>query len=87
MNKLTCVLGCDASNTTGLVDRLEAQGMITRSKDPSDKRVTMIGLSKQGAKRRTELLQALAVADRLGLNELTNEQAAGLDSMLSKHRH
>ena len=34
MGRLACALGCDASNVTGIVDRLEQRGLIERR--PSD---------------------------------------------------
>ncbi len=41
-------LWCDVSNVTGLVARLEAQGLVWREPDPSDQRVKRVGLTGRG---------------------------------------
>ncbi len=87
MNKLTCMLGCDASNTTGLVDRLESQDMITRSKDPSDKRVSMISLSDNGVNTREELLKELSHKDKLNLGSLSEEQHSVMKTIMTVCHH
>ncbi len=52
-------LSCDASFMTGMVDRLEEDGLIERRPDPSDRRVTLIALTAAGAKLRGRALAAL----------------------------
>jgi DNA-binding MarR family transcriptional regulator len=42
MVKLAESMGCDASNITGLVDRLEAKGLVVRAADSGDRRVKRI---------------------------------------------
>jgi DNA-binding MarR family transcriptional regulator len=49
MTELANALCCDASNVTGLVDRLETRGLIERAASPDDRRVKMIALTKAGA--------------------------------------
>src|SRR5882724_9247020 len=39
MRRLAETLGCDASNVTGLVDRLEARGLVERRPSSEDRRV------------------------------------------------
>lgn len=41
-------LGCDASNVTGLVDRLEARGLVERQNAPHDRRVKLLALTAEG---------------------------------------
>src|SRR5262245_32090841 len=41
MNELAGALGCDASNVTGLVDKLETRGLIERQTVRKDRRVKM----------------------------------------------
>jgi DNA-binding MarR family transcriptional regulator len=43
--------GTSATNITGLVDGLEAEGLVTRKVDPNDRRVTLITLTPEGDKR------------------------------------
>ena len=52
-------LSCDASFMTGMVDRLEEDGLIERRPDPGDRRVTLIALTDKGAKFRDRALAAL----------------------------
>jgi MarR family transcriptional regulator, organic hydroperoxide resistance regulator len=59
MNVLADTLGCDASNITGLVDKLEARGLIQRQPDRADRRVKMIVVTEAGARFRKKLLSRL----------------------------
>jgi DNA-binding MarR family transcriptional regulator len=52
-------LSCDASFMTGMVDRLEEDGLIERRPDPDDRRVTLIALTDEGADFRDQALAAL----------------------------
>ncbi|AUG82014.1 hypothetical protein CFP65_7433 [Kitasatospora sp. MMS16-BH015] len=80
MRTLAELLACDASNVTGIVDRLEAHGLARREPDPADRRVKRVGLTEQGertvreirAELRTTLsgLDGLAEPDRQTLHQL-----------------
>lgn len=52
-------LFCDASNVTGMVDRLEARGLLERREDPRDRRVKRIALTDEGAAVREQVLERL----------------------------
>jgi DNA-binding MarR family transcriptional regulator len=52
-------LSCDASFMTGMVDRLEEDGLIERRPDPGDRRVTLIAVTEKGAELRERALAAL----------------------------
>jgi MarR family transcriptional regulator, organic hydroperoxide resistance regulator len=52
-------LFCDASNVTGMVDRLEARGLLERRDDPRDRRVKLIALTDEGAVLRERVLERL----------------------------
>ncbi len=41
-------LWCDVSNVTGLVARLEEQGLVLRGADPSDQRVKLVRITERG---------------------------------------
>ncbi len=43
--------GTSATNITGLIDSLEAEGLVTRNVDPNDRRVTLIMLTAEGERR------------------------------------
>jgi DNA-binding MarR family transcriptional regulator len=56
MSDVANTLGCDASNVTGLVDRLEAHSLIERRPDDKDRRVKMVAVTAKGARLRARLL-------------------------------
>ena len=60
MNGLADALDCDASNITGLVDKLEIRGLIERQPGRGDRRVKMIALTRKGIKFRAKLLERLS---------------------------
>ena len=49
-------LGCDASNVTGIVDRLEARGLVERTACAHDRRVRMLRLTPRGAQMRARIV-------------------------------
>lgn len=48
MRQLAQLLGCDASNVTGLTDRLERRGLVERRGLPSDRRVKQVAVTPEG---------------------------------------
>jgi len=48
MRSLAQRMHCDPSNITGIVDRLEAKGLVERSADPKDRRVTRVAPTRSG---------------------------------------
>ncbi|MGH7763726.1 MAG: MarR family winged helix-turn-helix transcriptional regulator [Candidatus Dormibacteraceae bacterium] len=50
--------GCDPSNATWLVDRLERQGLASREIVEADRRVKSVVLTPKGARLRVRLLEA-----------------------------
>jgi MarR family transcriptional regulator, organic hydroperoxide resistance regulator len=57
MARLADTLRCDASNVTGLVDRLEARGLVQRRPSADDRRVKVIQLTPTGSRLRAQLLR------------------------------
>ena len=57
MTELAVMLACDNSNVTGLVDRLEARGLVARRPAPEDRRVKHVVLTSAGMRVRTQLLE------------------------------
>jgi DNA-binding MarR family transcriptional regulator len=60
MSRLADTLSCDASNVTGLVDRLESRGLVRREPSPQDRRVKVLQLTPTGAQLRAQLLKRMA---------------------------
>ncbi len=48
MRGLADRMGCDPSNITGMVDRLEEKGLVERTADPSDRRVKRVAATPAG---------------------------------------
>jgi len=59
MRELAAEWGCDASNATGMVDRLEKQGLAERRTIATDRRVKLVVLTRRGLQTRTALREAL----------------------------
>ncbi len=59
MRELAERLKSDPSNVTGLIDRLEARGLVERRPDPSDRRVKGLALTSAGARMRERLFARL----------------------------
>jgi DNA-binding MarR family transcriptional regulator len=59
-NELAEQIFCDASNVTGVVDRLESKGLVERRPSPGDRRVKLIALTRKGARLRERLHELLA---------------------------
>jgi DNA-binding MarR family transcriptional regulator len=62
MSELAGLLGCDSSNVTGLVDRLEARKLVARQPSVEDRRVKNVVLTEDGEALRERMLAALAEA-------------------------
>jgi DNA-binding MarR family transcriptional regulator len=57
MSDLAERLVCDASNVTGIADRLEARGFLERRAGEGDRRVKVLALTAAGAEVRERILE------------------------------
>ena len=83
MSRLAEVLSCDASNVTGLVDRLEARGLLARRPSPGDRRVKVLALTPQGARLRGQMLRHMT-GQPLPLSSLTPDERRALVGLLER---
>ena len=60
MGRLARGLACDASNVTGIVDRLEARGLIERRPGAGDRRVKVLVVTREGERLRATMLARMA---------------------------
>jgi DNA-binding MarR family transcriptional regulator len=60
MKQLAATLSCDASNVTGLVDRLESRGLVRRLPGRADRRVKELDLTPTGVQLRAQLVERMA---------------------------
>jgi MarR family transcriptional regulator, organic hydroperoxide resistance regulator len=81
MSRLAETLSCDASNVTGLVDRLESRGLVQRRPSPRDRRVKVLQLTPTGSRLRTHLLRRMA-GKSLPLSRLSLDQQRTLVKIL-----
>ena len=80
MRDLADRLCCDASNVTGIVDRLEARGVVERQVVPGDRRVKRLVLTEEGRRlwqahhdrvlADVPLVAGLSAEERIALYEL-----------------
>ena len=62
MSELASRLGCDSSNVTGLVDRLEAGKLVARQPSCDDRRVKHVVLTEAGHAMRQRMLDQIGQA-------------------------
>ncbi len=60
MGRLAETLACDASNVTGLVDRLEMRKLVERRPSPHDRRVKVLALTPAGVRLRALLRRRMS---------------------------
>jgi MarR family transcriptional regulator, organic hydroperoxide resistance regulator len=90
MRALADELSCDASNATGLVDRLEARGLLERRPDADDRRVKRVCLTAAGRRilekvearflRPPPAIAALNAADQRALLEILERALANAEA-------
>src|SRR4051812_31159184 len=59
MGKIAEALACDASNVTGLIDRLESRGLVRRLASTADRRVKVLELTPAGVRLRSIVLERM----------------------------
>jgi DNA-binding MarR family transcriptional regulator len=77
-------LSCVKSNVTQLVDRLEADGLVERKPDPSDRRSRLAVLTPAGRKACKEGTRLQHEAERDLLARLSKNEAQQLGALLGK---
>jgi MarR family transcriptional regulator, organic hydroperoxide resistance regulator len=60
MSALAERLFCDASNVTGIVDRLEARGLVERRSAEGDRRVKALAITAAGVELRGEVMEIMS---------------------------
>lgn len=83
MGELARRLGCDNSNITGIVDRLESRGLIARSPSPEDRRVKLLVLTERGEELRRLGVERFTTPAP-GIAALTKEEQRTLRDLLRK---
>ncbi len=82
MNEAAGKLHCDPSNVTGIVDRLEARGLIERQHLTTDRRVKHLALTPAGRRFRGKVEKILSAAP--GVSDLAASDQAALLRLLAQ---
>ncbi|MBJ7331903.1 MAG: winged helix-turn-helix transcriptional regulator [Solirubrobacteraceae bacterium] len=82
MSQLSGLIMCDSSTLTGVVDRLEAVGIVERRPAPNDRRARCVALTEHGREVQARLRAAMAPPPPV-LEHLTSEEAAQLYDLLA----
>jgi DNA-binding MarR family transcriptional regulator len=82
MGQVADVLQCDASNVTGIVDRMVAQDLVIRTESARDRRAKTIQLTAKGEKVVAQLSSLLPT--KLGCDRLNDEERQSLHGIIQK---
>lgn len=82
MNRVAERLHCDASNVTGIVDRLETRGLVERRVRDGDRRVKELVLTAGGRRVRTQVMRVAAAMP--GIRGLSAEEQSHLHGLLER---
>ncbi|MGW7428223.1 MarR family winged helix-turn-helix transcriptional regulator [Streptomyces sp. NPDC054861] len=83
MRALAETMTCDASNMTGIIDRLEKRGLVRREAAASDRRVKNVILTAEG-ERVTDAIRAKMLTTQEGLNRLDDKDRDFLYTLLER---
>ena len=81
--ELAALLGYDASNVTGIIDRLEASGLVERHVAADDRRVRLVSLTDKGVATMVDLHDRIINASPL-LARLEPDERHTLHLLLAK---
>lgn len=83
MRALATTLACDASNITGIVDRLEKRGLVRREVSPNDRRVKNVVLTPAGEET-VDTIRARMHTTHAALDALDDADRAILYDLLGR---
>jgi DNA-binding MarR family transcriptional regulator len=83
MSALASALQCDNSNVTGIVDRMEAHGLVERRLSERDRRVKAVALTPHGEAIRDEVRRRAGTPPP-EIAALSDEDAAALRDILRR---
>ena len=86
LGQLADRLKCVKSNVTQLIDRLEADGLVTRTADPNDRRSRIALLTAAGRKAFTRGMEIQRQAEHELFGALTSDETEKLHHLLGKLR-
>jgi DNA-binding MarR family transcriptional regulator len=84
LGQLADRLACVKSNVTQLVDRLEADGLVSREPDSTDRRSRLAVITDAGREAYSRAMAIQRAAEREVLSGLSPEEAAELERLLAR---
>lgn len=81
---LARTIGFDTSTTAGVIDRLEARGLLQRNASPEDRRVRRLTLTPQGEALLAEVIPAMQRAQVRMLDPLSKAERAEFMRLLRR---
>jgi len=84
INGLARLLGLDKSSVSGLVDRAQRRGLVTRTPSTADRRSVLVSLTPEGRALATEVAGRFAADVATILGPLTPSERATLTGLLSR---
>jgi DNA-binding MarR family transcriptional regulator len=82
MGQVANRLHCDASNATGIVDRLVARGLVRRQESEQDRRVKILQLTEKGSATIDAIITKLPTAT--GCSKLSSQECSNLHETINK---
>lgn len=83
-NQLASAFRVSPSTLSEMLNRLENDGMLTRSQDPADRRATLLALTDQGKRRADEIKEETHRAFAETFGNLTDDEKRQLIALLHK---
>jgi len=83
MRELAELMGCDASNVTGIVDRLEARDLVRRETNQNDRRIKNVAVTEQGTET-IRLIRAEMMSGMTALEQLDAAQRQSFHDLLAQ---
>jgi len=85
--ELAEAVGIEGPTLTHHLNRMETAGLVTRERDPGNRRVHRVGLTAEGEQAFTEMRGAVTEFDRRLRAGLTDDQVDELSGLLAHLRH
>lgn len=80
-------LGIEAATVTKMVERMERNGLVERTRSAHDRRIVLVSRTERARERHADLLAAWARLDRLTLEGLTADDSRRLSALLAMLLH
>ena len=84
MHSISEMLVCDASNVTGIVDKLMSSGYLERKESDTDRRVNTVHLTQKGTTLRTKLFDTITKDYLPNMQQLTEKEQEQFKNLLLK---